>query len=81
MVYVSNGLSFTRERLSKHLAQLCTPVENCVEKWQNRQICQFDLLSSEILPNFVINVLFFSIAIRKQREAKTIRLRERPKNT
>ena len=42
----SNGLSFARERLRKHLAHLRPPVENCVEKWQNRHICHFDLLSS-----------------------------------
>ena len=70
-MYISNGLSFARERLSKHLAQLRTPVENCDEKWQNRHICHFDLLSSESLPNFVINVLLLSKAIRKQRETKT----------
>ena len=65
-----NGLSFARERISKYWAQLRTPVENCVEKWQNRHICLFDLLSSESLPNFVINVQILSIAIRKQRKAK-----------
>ena len=32
IVYVSNGLSFARERLSKHWAQLHNPVGNCVEK-------------------------------------------------
>ena len=77
IVYVSNGLSFARERLSEFWAQL--PVGNCVEK--KRHICHFDLLSSENLPNFVINVLILSIAIRKQRETKEICLRERPKNS
>ena len=33
IVYVPNGLSFARERLSKYRAQLNTPVGNCVKKW------------------------------------------------
>ena len=56
--------------LSKHWAQLRTPVENCVEKWQNRHICHFNNLNSEILSNFVNNVLILSIAIRQQMELK-----------
>ena len=65
IIYISNGLSFAREQLSKNWA-----IENCVEKWQNHHICHFDLLSFESLQNFVINVLFLSKAIRKQRERK-----------
>ena len=49
---------------------LGTPVENCVEKWQNRYICHFDLLSSESLPNFVINALSLSIRIRIRKKQK-----------
>ena len=49
IVYVSKGLSFARERFSKHWAQLHTFVGNCVEKWQNRHICHFDLLSSDTI--------------------------------
>ena len=70
IVFVSNYISFARERLSKHWAQLHTPVENCVEKWQNHHICHLDLLSPESLPNFVINVLILSIAIRKKKRNK-----------
>ena len=66
IVYVSNGLSFAREQLSKPLAQLHTPVGNCVEKWQNRHICHFDLQSSESLPNCVINVLILSTERNKR---------------
>ena len=79
--YVSNDLSFARERLSKRWAQLHAPVGNCIEKWQNRHIFHFDFLISKSLPNFVINILNLSIAIRKQRETKTICLQERPKNS
>ena len=82
IVYVSNVLSFAKKkRLSKHLAQLQTPVGKCVEKWQNRHICHFDLLSTVRLPNCVINVLILSKAIRKQRETNKICLRERLQNS
>ena len=81
IVYVSNGLSFARERLSKKWAQFGNLVENCVEKWQNRHVSHFDLLRSKSLPNIVINVLILSMTIRKQSETQTICLLERPNNS